>query len=534
MANVFHFKIKWDSKDQEKIDFDVVEISGKESLSQHYEFIVNLRSTQLLKSTNPLGKRATLTIQMENMHDFSVSNQKSSYHGIIVEFSKLVKIKDFYYYKATLVPKLAKLKYVKKSDVFIETGLSDILNSVFNNEGFSQEDRKLSFNTADNKYQPSQDCYNRYGFVCQYEESSYNFINRLLERDGLYYYFKHLEDNDEQVIITDRKEDFLTRKQSLRFRFLSEQTAAPDPNSIHAFEKKITNAPKQVTIMNYGYEKANLGDQGVISCSAYVSANGTENKEFFGEETIYGENFISQENQGDGQFLASIRAQELYSRSQLCFAKSTAVPIHAGMKIKLDDSKYDEFNGEYLVIEVIHKGHQQLSGMQNQKENPQFYENTLVLLPANIQFRPKRITPWPRIYGTMNALIDGEQDSQYPQLDSTGRYKIRLPFLKTAKPDGKGSIWVRMATPYAGNGYGFHFPLNKGTEVILAFRGGDPDSPVIVNAVFNSINSNVVVDQNAQLGGVIVTKEENIFVMNDTQGASSIGFSANNSWRYFK
>ncbi len=533
MANVFHFKIEWNETDKEKINFDVVELDGKEALSQHYEFSIHLRSSELLKNTNPLGKKATLTIQMENMHDFSVSNQLSAYHGIIVGFSSLVKIKDYYYYKVILVPKLAKLKYSKKSDVFIENGLSDILNAVFNDQGLSQEDRKLSFNTSDKKYQPNSDCYNRYAYVCQYEESDYNFINRLLERDGLYYYFKQSE-SGEQFVITDRKEDFIERKDSLRFRFLSEQTAAPDPNSIHAFEKKFISVPKQVTILNYGYEKANLGDQGVISCSAFVSKDGTEDKTLYGEDVIYGENFISPENQGDGQFLASIRAQELYAYSQLCYARSTAVPIHAGMKIKLDDTKYDEFNGEYLVIEVIHKGQQQLAGMQNQKDNPLFYENTLVLLPAKVQFRPKRITPWPRIYGIMNALIDGEQDGQYPQLDNTGRYKVKLPFLKSSKPDGKGSIWIRMATPYAGNGYGMHFPLNKGVEVILAFRNGDPDLPVIVNAVFNSENSNVVIDQNAHMGCVIISKGGNIFAMNDTQGSSSVGISANNCWHYFQ
>lgn len=533
MANVFHFKVKWEETDKDKIDFDVVEFDGKEALSQHYEFVINLRSSALLKNTNPLGRKATLTIQMENMHDFSVTNQQSVYNGIIIGFSSLVKIKDYYYYRVILAPKLAKLRYSKKSDVYISTGLGDILNNVFNEQGFSQEERKLSFNSSDKKYQPSSDCYNRYAFICQYEESDYNFINRLMERDGVYYYFKQTE-SGEQVVITDRKEDFISRQESLRFRFLSEQTSAPDPNSIHAFEKKMVSVPKQVTILNYGYEKANLGDQGVISCSAFVSADGTEDKSLFGEEVIYGENFISQENQGDGQFLATIRAQELYSHSQFCYAKSTAVPIHAGMKIKLDDTKYDEYNGEYLVVEVIHKGQQQLAGMQNQKDNLRFYENTLVLLPAKIQFRPKRITPLPKIYGIMNALVDGEQDSQYPQLDSTGRYKVRLPFLKTAKADGKGSIWIRMATPYAGNGYGMHFPLNKGVEVVLAFRNGDPDLPVIVNAVFNSENSNVVIDQNAQLGGLIITKGDNIFVMNDSEGSTSIGFSSNNCWHYFK
>lgn len=118
MANVFHFKIKWEETDKNKIDFDVVELDGKEALSQHYEFVINLRSSELLKNTNPLGRKATLTIQMENMHDFSVTNQQSVYNGIIIGFSSLVKIKDYYYYRVILAPKLAKLRYSKKSDIY--------------------------------------------------------------------------------------------------------------------------------------------------------------------------------------------------------------------------------------------------------------------------------------------------------------------------------------------------------------------------------------------------------------------------------
>jgi type VI secretion system secreted protein VgrG len=203
------------------------------------------------------------------------------------------------------------------------------------------------------------------------------------------------------------------------------------------------------------------------------------------------------------------------------------------MKISLQDEKVPEFNGEYLVIEVLHQGYQEIPELETQVDRP-FYVNTLVLIPAYVQYRPKRKTAWPKIHGTMNALIDAEGQSPYPQLDGNGRYKIRLPFLKRHKEDGKGSIWIRLATPYAGDSYGFHFPLHKGTEIVLSFRDGNPDMPVIMGAVFNSLHRNVVIDRNAYMGGVLMTRESNILAMDDTSGAHAIAMATNNNWKYIQ
>jgi type VI secretion system secreted protein VgrG len=341
------------------------------------------------------------------------------------------------------------------------------------------------------------------------------------------------------IIITDTKDKYIERKLPLHIRSKNMETTGIDPDRIEVIELESKIVPQKVTITNFGYEKAHLGDNGVISCTANISIDGNEDTSLFGEEVIYGENFINPEMSrgeegefGDGEFLAKIRAQEIFCSRRIYKARSTALPISAGMKVMINDDTNPVFNGEYLVLEVQHAGHMFRDEIETNNDNLRFYENTLVLIKADVQFRPSRQTPWPRIYGTMNALIDAEgEELLYPQLDSKGRYKIRLPFLKQAKEDGKGSIWMRLATPYAGDSYGFHFPLHKGTEVILSFRDGNPDLPVIMGAVFNSLHKNVVIDQNAYMGGVIMTKADNIFCMFDTKGAHSIGMATNNNWQ---
>jgi type VI secretion system secreted protein VgrG len=530
-SNKLTFTVKWEDSDTDRIDFEVVSFEGREAISEDYEFKLNLRSIDTLKDTSLLGRRATLTIEMNDIDNRG--STKSNYHGMIFEFSSLEKIGHYYYYEATLAPKLAQLKHGRKSDVFINSNLAEILNTVFNGREFADEDRELAFDAENKNYQASKAAYNRYNYVCQYEESDYNFVNRLLERDGLYYYFEQT-DESEKLIITDTKDKFLSRKGELYFRYLSDQLSNLDSNAFNTIKCKQTVVANQVTIKNFGYEMAHLGDKGVISCSASVAGPENEgNLAFIGEEIIYGENFINPDNNGDGKFLASIRAQEVFWQNKVFMANSTALPISAGMKVSLKHDTMPEFNREYLVIEVLHSGSQHFSDMEKPVDRP-FYENKMVLIPADVQFRPRRKTPWPKIYGTMNALIDGDGQSKYPQIDKNGRYKVRLPFLHKAKADGKSSIWLRLATPYAGNAFGFHFPLHKDTEVVLSFRDGNPDLPVIMGAVFNSLHQNVVINQNAYLGGVLMTHAGNIMAMDDSKGAHSIGFATNNNWQYYQ
>ena len=524
------FKISWESGDTQQLAFEVLSFHGHEAISELYEFKIKLRTKEFL-CDNPLGKRAILNISMQGRNGDDWQNQTSSYNGVVFGFKSFLKVEknpEYFYYEATLAPKLAKLKYTKKSDVFVETGLTDVFTTVFDSHSIAATDYQNAL--SQDKYKSSDSGYNRYSYVCQYEESDWDFLNRLLERDGVYYYFEQTE-TQEKFVLTDTKDKTNTNTNPIHFGNATADQARADANTIYYIESETQLLTQQVTIMNFGYEKAHLGTNadGVISCSAFVSKEGVKDPSLLGEQVIYGENFVNPDTQGDGEFLANIRAQEQCCQAKLFIAESTLVPISAGMKIKIDNKIMPEFGGEFLVIEVIHNFNQQgvTTGMS--------YTNTIKLIPANVQYRPPRKTPWPRIYGTMNALIDGESNSEpYPQIDGTGRYKIRLPFLKTPKPDGKGSIWVRLATPFAGNGYGMHFPLHKGTEVVLSFRDGNPDQPVIMAAVFNSEHMNVVIDKNNFIGGVILTKVENGIIMNDTKGKHSIGIVTNNNYKVFQ
>jgi type VI secretion system secreted protein VgrG len=187
------------------------------------------------------------------------------------------------------------------------------------------------------------------------------------------------------------------------------------------------------------------------------------------------------------------------------------------------------FNGNYLITEVEHGGSQAgvlLSGVNtpfNTDKAGTFYECKFKAIPSAKQFRPERVTPKPKILGTLTATIDDEGSGTYAQVNEYGQYKVELMYDLSDKPTNKGSAWVRMATPYAGPRNGMHFPLLKGTEVLLGFMSGDPDQPVILGAVTNSENPNVVSDQNATFNG-FVTAGANMLSANDRAGKESMHF----------
>ena len=145
----------------------------------------------------------------------------------------------------------------------------------------------------------------------------------------------------------------------------------------------------------------------------------------------------------------------------------------------------------------------------------------VVAIAASVQFRPPRRTPVPRIYGMEGAVVDGQADTDYAQLDEHGRYLVKLRFDESPAKDGKASARVRMMQPHGGNPESFHFPLRKGTEVLLAFEGGDPDRPVIAGVVPNLLNPSPVTSKNATKN-VLMTGGGNRLIIEDAEGKEYI------------
>ena len=520
-GNYFTFSLIYNDNDESRPEFEVISFTGNENLSFVYDFYVTLRSkTDNIPSLlgEVLLRSAALCIVVEKHFAY--------YYGIVTEFRQIKRVGDYTQYELRLRAKMY-LPYLNtRSDIYVGKKFSDIIDGVMKDNGFTSLDYEMKL--TGNHYDPSPEGgYNRWSYVCQYEESDLNFLQRLMEREGVYYYYlqdqtwrESLQDvKPGKMIITDSKVSHSPAKKTLQYKQVGAPGPGPAPETIFTMIMHQAAFPAKVVLRNYNYDKAGMG---TMSATADVGpATGDSGR----VQTIYGENFSTT---GEGEALAKIRAEEIFCQTKVYYGMASGPGLTPGTLIKIKDSG-DTFSGDYLIIHADHTGKQPLTGIEEEFE----YNNTFTMIPATMQYRPQRLTPKPKIHATMNAIVDGSMSWETPEIDKdVGRYKVRLPFAPDDSSNDVNAKWgkstdkyhVRMAGPFAGTSdktHGMHFPLHKGAEVVLSFRDGDPDLPVISGAVYNSQNFNVVTDANPKQH-VIKTPGGNQFVMDDTKGEEYI------------
>lgn len=482
--------------------FDVVDLEGFEAINRPYRFSLTLVSDDAEIDFNKiLQNPATLCIYSPD------GTQEVPYHGVIAEFEQMQKVGNYVYYRAVLVPRLWRLSLYQITEVYLnEQTVPDILEKVLKGSQLSSRDYQFSL-TGD---------YRKRSFVCQYQETHLDFISRLMEKEGIYYFYDQgtARDGVDKLLVVDALIGHPASTLQVRYRPADELDTGVFSDTVQNFVCRQQPLPKRVIAQDFNYRKAAL----TLRAEEQVAAEG------IGDVMYYGENFRTV---AEGQRYAKLRAEGIRCRSRVFNGESTAVGLRSGYFMALSHHYRNDFNGRYLVTGIHHRGSQAgvlLAGLKTpfaSGERGTNYSNDFVAIPAGTQFRAELVTPKPSIAGTLNASVDSEGSGLYAELDEYGQYKIQLPFDFTDKDPNKGSAWVRMATPYSGSDHGMHFPLHKNAEVLLSFVDGDPDQPVIIGAVPNSENRSVVNNSNPAINQIL-TKSGNQLRMNDTQGSPGI------------
>lgn len=499
MADQIKPKFIFESKALDRNTFHVVKFRGTEGLSSIYRFDITLISE---KADLDLGEI------LQNPAEFTIKREDGDipFKGILSSFEQLQQAGGYVFYRAELVPKLWWTTLTHHNQIFLNKNVQGLLEDVLKDGGLKQG---LNF---DFKLQGS---YPTWEYLCQYDESHFNFVSRWLERDGMYYYFEQT-DQGEKMVITDTH---------ISHSPMPEGTAliySPPSNMDHVRREEVVKnfmlkqqpLPRKVLLKDYNYRKPSLE----MKAEALVSAKG------MGEIYLYGEHFM---DPGDGARLANIRAQEYLCREKVFHGVSTVPYVRTGYVFELKDHYRHDFNQRYLTTEVTHEGSQEaylVSGLKlhlAKDEDRLYYRNSFSCIPATTQYRPERKTEKPKFHGSMNAKVDASGSGQYAELDSHGRYKVVLPLDTSGRTGGKATTWLRMAQPYSGSDHGMHFPLHKGTEVLLTCIDGDPDRPIIQAAVPNPETPSPVTDAN-QTQCRITTGGQNRIHMEDQKGSERI------------
>ena len=422
-------------------------------------------------------------------------------HGIVSSLQHMHEVDGRALYRATLVPRLWLLGQTRHSRVFTKKTVPEVLRAVLEDAGLTGDELELRL----------REDYPVEEHICQYEESDLDFLHRWMEAEGIYYFFEHGDDH-EVLVITDHASSHepLDDKPVRYHPHAGQDRSAGE--AFDAFTCQHVALPAEVKLSDYDYADPGLEMVG----SAKVSATGK------GKINVHGARFFTPAR---GQRLADVRAQAMLARQVLVHASGTALHLRTGYTFQLDDHPRAAFNAKYLVTAARHFGNQITAAPEMQRlvrtDFDEVYRVEVTAIRAGVQYRPERETAWPRIYGFENGVIEGPADSEYAQIDDQGRYRVKLKFDESDLEGDKASTWVRMMQPHGGGVEGWHFPLRKGTEVVLSFLGGDPDRPVISGVVPNTHKPSPVTAAN-HTTNVIQTGGRNRIEIEDKKGAERI------------
>lgn len=463
--------------------FQVISFEGVEAISEPYRFDIELISDeQDIDLTTLIGKNATLNISRDL--------NSRQIHGVIFRLEQGEETQfGQYSYKAVLVPRLYLMSLSRQNRIYQEMSIPEIVKEAIITS------HSPGVSAADNIVDRLDGTYNFIEYLVQYNESDLNFISRLLEGAGIYYFFEHDGEQENLILCDDISRLEAVKDENKLPQVPKSGLAAFENESIHSFRLKQLQVSAEVVLKDFDFERPNLD---LSTPSQQVSSLG------HGRLYNYGENY---QDEDVGINIALLRSQAELCKEKTGGGVSNGIFIEAGKLITMRDHYRDDLNGDYTIIKVRHSGRQAISGVTSNTSMPVVdavdlntaYQNSFDAIPSDIAFRPPIVATKPKLVGIMTGIIDGAIDSNRAQIDAQGRYKMIFPFDLSTKATDKNataSCWIRKAETYGGQGTGSHYPLLKGTEVIWTCINGDPDRPIITGVVYNPLNANVVTSAN--------------------------------------
>ncbi|UOO76982.1 type VI secretion system tip protein VgrG [Neisseria sp. Dent CA1/247] len=412
--------------------------------------------------------------------------------GIITSCEKLSVSADETRYRMVLEPRIAALKHHRTSRLFQNQNVPDIIAALLKHHGFSGVD--FRFNTS-----------REYGvreYVTQYQESDFAFLNRLCEEEGIWYAFEQNAQYGEVAVFGDDAAHYFRGNTSPYPYRPHGRLESVGKEAVFALQVKHNPILESIRVGDYNYRDADT------DLSSTVTAKGTETdgSVLLGSDSHWG---LHHKTPEEAQLQTALLQQLDHSRRIVASGSGNITALSPGQVFQTAPAFSEAPNG-WLVVSLTHSGSRDSA-----------YSHTFTAIPADSIFRPERLTPLPKIQGSLPARVTSPGNYTYAYIDNMGRYRVKLPFDLDEWSPGGESRPIRLAKPYAGPDYGQHFPLHEGTEVMLSFVQGNPDRPYISGVMHDSSHpDHVPADWNTR--NVIRTWANNKLRMEDKQGQEHI------------
>ncbi len=379
-------------------------------------------------------------------------------------------------HRLRLVPRLVNLALVFTQEVFVGMSIPDIVQDKLTNCGFQSADIAMRLGAQ----YPARD------FVVEYKETDLAFVSRLSENLGVSFFFEQSAEAD-IVVFTDNNSGFLDLPGAAEVQ----HRTSGENTDVYALATEDTLATSVYFVRDYNF-RTPLVDVAGQAPVAGGSSGGTVDVD------------AHVATPDEAAAMALIRSQEVSCRQRVYQGKSALPQLRVGGKTTIQSHLQSH---AVIVTEVVHEAtvasfdHAHDDDDDGDEAGGQIsYRNSFVASPASAVFRPRRQTPKPRIYGFVTGHIQlgpsGEAGG-VSTVDADGYYSVDLHFNDGNPEAPVASKPIRMMQPQAGPNYGMHFPLRRGTEVLVAFEDGDPDRPVILGAIHNAVAPSHVTSANA-------------------------------------
>ncbi len=429
---------------------------GSEGLSQLFEFEVDLLSPNTsVDMKGLLGKPLALEIQ-------TLSGTPRYLNGQITRFTMIGReggSSRYTVYRASVRPWLWYLTRTSDCKIFQNKSVVEILEDVLGEYGFAFE-KKLSAS------------YRQWEYCVQYQETDFAFVSRLMEHEGIYYYFKH-DKNQHTLVLADDMSAHETLPGYPKIGYLaSDRAADPGREVIDQWEVTEEIRPGTYVVDDFDFKKPRAD---LLNTRSQPRGNDHGRYEMYEWMGGYSD-------AGQGEHYARIRLEEAQAQAEVDTGHANVRGMAPGYRFTMQNAPRNEDNREYLVVSVMYslrEGGYASGGMQGE------YSFHFGVQPTSFPFRARRITRVPSTQGPQTATVVGPPGEDI-WIDKYGRVKVQFRWDRYGQRNEDSSCWVRVSSAWAGSNFGAVNHPRVGQEVIVDFIAGCPDRPIIIGRVYNA------------------------------------------------
>jgi type VI secretion system secreted protein VgrG len=438
-------------------------IEAEESISNLFSLEVQLISDEPeLDHDSIIGQKVCIGVRQCDGSSFRY------FHGHVSQFWQAEPEERFYIYHMKVVPWLWFLTLTQDCRIYQDKTVPEIVKDVFDRFGFTDYDFSgIRLNHA------------RWEYCTQYRESAFTYVSRLLEMEGISYWFKH-EAGRHVLMLGDHSSSHQDLPYQSEFRYERSEGVGVlhGTDSVWNWTPRKSVRPGKYTHDEYHFQKPKPRGKDLLRVTTETGKSAGADKRF----EVY--DFPGEfEDRSEGEEYGGYRQEELEADQHELDGKSNCRALTPGYKFKLVEHLQSKQNDGYLITSVTHSAHEG-SVYFGDPQGGARYENSFRCIPAKTQYRPKRTTQKHQMRGMQSGIVTGPAGEEI-YCDSYGRIKVQFNWDRLGQYNENTSCWLRSMVPWAGANWGQAWVPRIGQEVVIGFFEGDPDRPFVMGGLYN-------------------------------------------------